>query len=83
MGATFKALGRLATVAGVAVTTQMVEQADQFNRENPSYTVDPFTNQLFWMPSIDNKSMNIFGKKRDTRALMESGAILSYDLNKI
>ena len=53
-----------------------------FNRKNPCYTVDPFTNHLFWMPNLDNKSINIFGKKRDTRALMESGTVFCYDLNQ-
>lgn len=55
----------------------------QFNRGNPCYTVDPFTNQLFWMPSLDNKGANIFGKKRDTRALMNAGAVFCYDLNAL
>ncbi len=55
----------------------------KFNKENPCYTVDPFTNKLFWIPSLDNTSMNILGKKRDTRALMKSGTVFCYDLNKL
>ncbi len=54
-----------------------------FNRKNPSYSVDPFTNQLFWMPSLDNMGANIFGKKRDTREMMESGTVICFDLNNL
>ena len=53
-----------------------------FSSENPSYTVDPFTNILFWMPNLDNGKNN-FGKYKDIEALQNSGSILSFDLNDL
>lgn len=54
----------------------------KFSKENPCYTVDPFTNTLFWMPSLDNGKNN-FGRYNDIQGLMDSGTIYTYDLNKL
>jgi outer membrane protein assembly factor BamB len=53
-----------------------------FSKENPSYTIDPFTNILFWMPNLDNGT-NTFGKYNNIKDLENSGAIISYDLNQL
>lgn len=54
----------------------------KFSKENPSYTIDPFTNILFWMPNLDNGT-NTFGKYNDIKAMEKNGTILSFDLNKL
>ncbi|NPD46369.1 hypothetical protein [Lentimicrobium sp. S6] len=54
----------------------------KFSKENPSYTVDPFSNILFWMPNLDNGT-NTFGKYNDIKKMEKSGTILSFDLNTL
>ncbi len=54
----------------------------KFSKENPSYTVDPFTNKLFWMPSLDS-GKNSFGRYNDIEAMQNSGTVLSFDLNSL
>ena len=54
----------------------------KFSKENPSYTVDPFTNMLFWMPSLDSGT-NTFGKYNDIKSMMKNGTVISFDLNAL
>ena len=54
----------------------------KFSKENPCYTVDPFTNMLFWMPNLDNGKNN-FGRYNDIEAMMENGKIITFDLNTL
>lgn len=53
-----------------------------FSKEYPSYTIDPFTNILFWIPNVDN-GKNTFGKYNNIKDLEDSGAIISFDLNQL
>ena len=53
-----------------------------FSKKNPSYTIDPFTNILFWMPNVDN-GKNTFGRYNNIVDLQNSGTIISYDLNEL
>jgi outer membrane protein assembly factor BamB len=52
------------------------------SKEDPNYTVDPFTNKLFWMPSMD-AGVSSYGKYKNIAELEKKGTIYSYDLNSL
>ena len=54
----------------------------KFSKKDPSYTVDPFTNKLFWMPSLDD-GKGSFGRFKDIKSMQNSGTVLSFDLNAL
>jgi len=72
---------------GLAVVSKLDGEIKGFipmkeNKEDPCYTVDPFTNMLFWMPSLDDGSKG-FGRYNNIQELMNSGTIYSFDLNSL
>ena len=72
---------------GLAVISKLDGEIKGFipmkqSKENPCYIVDPFTNHLFWFPSLDNGKNN-FGRYNNIQEMMNKGTVFAYDLNKL